>query len=141
MWDDFKAENDNIEIEIVKNPPKLTGMKYPKKCLVCSCKLPQSGKGSRKCSTCGEPWKMGKTEVIKTKDGRKEERSLARRVELFKPFMKADVLKPSLDNVDHNHSEITVHVQLPAMVGNPSSLMNIKGHLILWFICLYPKIL
>ena len=31
MWNDFKAENDNIEIEIAKNPPKLTGVKYPKK--------------------------------------------------------------------------------------------------------------
>ena len=72
---------------------------------------------------------MEKTEVIKTEDRRKEERSLARRVELFKPFMKAGVLKPSLDNVNHNHSIIPVHVQLPAMEGNPSSLMNIKSHL------------
>ena len=37
--------------------------------------------------------------------------------------------EPSLKNVDHNHSIIPLHVQLPAMEGNPSSLANVKSHL------------
>ena len=44
MWDNVKAEKDSIEIKIVKNSPRLTGVKYPKYCHGCSAELPQSGK-------------------------------------------------------------------------------------------------
>ena len=50
------------------------------------------------------------------------------RLIFFRSFIKPNC-ELSLSNVDHNHSIIPLHVQLPAMEGNPSSLANVKNHL------------
>ena len=77
MWNEIQAKgDDNIEKELMKNPPKLSGVKRKKVCQVCDKHLPEGGKGSRKCLNCGEPWKTVQEE--EQEKPKEEQRSLNR---------------------------------------------------------------
>lgn len=123
-------EDDAIEDKIKKNPVKLTGRDQIKVCQICYNNLPKSGSGSRKCQKCGTPYQSAGNIIAEGNKFRKTkcEKSKSRRAEFFSQFMKPG-MKTALENVDHRHSIQPIHQQMPAMVGNPSSLENVKGHL------------
>lgn len=124
-------KEDQIESNMKRLPPKLSGVKRTKACQKCSNILPDSGRGSRTCLTCKASWteKEDEDESLKPekKKRTKENRSIEQRLKFYSPFMKPD-LPINLKNVDHKHRPRPIVEQLPAMQGNPSSLENVRGH-------------
>ena len=101
----------------------------------CANVLPESGKGSRKCSVCGTHFTTKvKYDESQTKDtgtkyekAKRQDKSLDRRLNMFKHHMK-EKHEISLANVDHNHSKTAIKLQGTAMEGNPASYESVKNH-------------
>ena len=103
-----KAQRDReAEIaDLIKYPPKLTGLKVAKICInpLCNMELPESGKGSRKCLNCNSVYKVPALVPSTVIDKKvKDDKSKQRRVECFSPFMKEGSIP-----VDHNHKIIPI---------------------------------